>query len=79
MRISVYHESYGCGNRCCGHIIDVNDDDSAKVPSRFEHPGDTEGCEDETDREFAERLVRKEFGEEHVKDLDWEDCLIVRD
>jgi hypothetical protein len=25
---------------------------------------------------FAEGLVREEFGEEHVADLDWENCMV---
>lgn len=30
-------------------------------------------------RKFAEDLVRSTFGEEHVADLDWDNCVIVDD
>jgi hypothetical protein len=30
-------------------------------------------------REFAEGLIREHFGEEHVADLDWENCEISDD
>jgi len=33
----------------------------------------------EDPREFAEDLVRRTFGDEHVADLDWDNCLISDD
>lgn len=64
----VLHRAYGCETGCCGHIIEV--DDKQVGSFHFEHAnGDL--------REYAEDLVRKEFGEEHVKDLDWENSQVV--
>jgi len=38
----------------------------------FDHPDGNESFKD-----FAKRLVTEEFGEEHVADLDWENCEIT--
>ena len=70
MRVIVYHSSYGCESGCCGHIVEL---DGEADKFLFIHPGD------EDPRGFAEDLVRAEFGEEHVKDLDWENCSIIDD
>lgn len=65
-KIIVYHEYYGCDTGCCGHTVRFGDDEKFA----FSHPygGDF--------REFAEGLIRETFGESHVKDLDWDNCLI---
>ena len=69
MKIIVYHALYGCETGCCGHYVEMGD----QRKYEFEHPyGDDP-------RAFAERLVRDAFGEEHVKDLDWENCEIRDD
>lgn len=70
MKIIVCHADYGCDTGCCGHIIEV--DGKRKEGFHFEHPG-------KDHREFAEDLIRREFGDEHVKDLDWENCIITND
>jgi len=72
MRVVVYHSSYGCETGCCGHTIELED---GRKDFAFEHPW--EGKEDL--RSFAEELVREAFGEEHVADLDWDECHIVDD
>lgn len=71
MKVVVYHGAYGCETGCLGHWVELEDGRSA---FSFFGP-DT----DEDLRKYAENLVRSEFGEEHVKDLDWENCEIVRD
>lgn len=76
MRIVVYHAMYGCDTGCCGHVVELGDDERFV----FEHPYGIYGSKSEaTKRAFAERLVRATFGEEHVRDLDWENCQIVDD
>jgi len=40
----------------------------------FEHPDIGESKED-----FVKRLVTDEFGEEHCKDIDWLNCIVVDD
>lgn len=70
MRIVVYHSSYGCDSGCCGHIIETFDDDGKEIDSKFEfdHP-----C-GESEMEYIKNWVIKDFGEEHCKDIDWENC-----
>jgi hypothetical protein len=71
-RIVVYHSGYGCDTGCCGHSIEV--EGSGRDRFVFEHPDSGEDM-----REFAEGLVRSEFGEAHVADLDWDSCFISED
>lgn len=81
MKILVMHGGYGCDTGCCGHYFVVDGDEYFKQPQiknlknfDFSHPG-----WQEDHRKFAEDLVREQFGEEHVKDLDWENCLVTDD
>lgn len=69
-RVVVYHAGYGCDTGCCGHVVEV---DGVEEFS-FSHPY---GGADHL--EFAKRLVREEFGEEHVADLDWSQCTVSED
>jgi len=66
-RVIVYHSAYGCDTGCTGHVVEVGD----KSRFVFDSPWPPE-----TPREFAERLVREHFGEEHVMDLDWDNCVV---
>ena len=77
MKITVMHMDYGCDTGCCGHVVEVKTEPGEAEPKarsqyefQFEHPygGDH--------RAFAEKLVTEMFGAEHVKDLDWENCII---
>ena len=71
MKYIVYHSSYGCDTGCCGHVVEAEDETGYRFS--FSHPyGDDHLA-------FARDLVREEFGEEHVADLDWENCLISDD
>ncbi len=72
MKVRVYHSHYGCDTGCCGHIVELDD---GRDRFEFSHPPSRK----EDVREWAEGLVRDAFGEEHVKDLDWENCEIVDD
>lgn len=77
MRVIVYHSYYGCETGCCGHTVEL---DNGEEKFEFDHPvGAWKDKLAETPREFAERLVRETFGEEHVKDLDWDNCVIIDD
>jgi hypothetical protein len=89
MRIIVYHRSYGCDTGCCGHVIAMADDaefdddydplwdgrslTTSREGFSFAHPIR------EDLRMFAEGLVREEFGDEHVADLDWDKCYVSDD
>jgi hypothetical protein len=69
-RVVVYHNGYGCDTGCCGHVVEMDGD---REHFEFAHPyGDDP-------RKFAEDMVREQYGEEHVADLDWEDCFISDD
>ena len=74
-RIRVLHGYYGCDTGCCGHYIEIDDDDAHERHERFDfaHP------HGEDHLEWAKQFVREQFGEEHVRDLDWENCEIYDD
>lgn len=67
MRVIVYHSGYGCDTGCCGHVVEL-EDGSEKF--NFSHPYG------ENHLEWAKDLVREEYGEEHVADLDWSSCVV---
>jgi hypothetical protein len=66
-KVVVYHSSYGCDSGCCGHVVEMGDSEQFA----FSHPAYGDDY-----RKFAEDLVREEFGEEHVADLDWAECRV---
>lgn len=70
-KVIVYHTLYGCETGCCGHAIEMA---GQRAEFDFAHPGYKQDF-----RSFAEELVRDAFGDEHVADLDWENCVIVDD
>ena len=71
MKVIVYHSEYGCETGCCGHTVEVTKEDgSSEQKFDFDHPYG------EDPREFAETLVREQFGTDHVADLDWDNCII---
>jgi hypothetical protein len=78
MKILVLHQGYGCDSGCCGHIIEV---DGKRHDFYFEHPG----IESERPyipqpaNEFVIELVTRELGEDHVKDIDFENCVVIDD
>lgn len=68
-RIVVYHTLYGCESGCCGHTVEIE----GTSQFEFSHPNGQHPIK------FAKDLVRKIFGEDHVKDLDWENCVVIDD
>ncbi len=71
MKIIVYHASFDCDTGCCGHVIETDDPENLeKYHFEFNHPYDRDP------RAFAEDMVRSHYGDEHVKDLDWENCIV---
>lgn len=66
-KILVYHDLYGCDTGCCGHSVVMD----GKREFFFDHPDYKE-----SHIYFAKRLCIEAFGEEHCKDLDWENCLV---
>ena len=75
MKVIVVHEGYGCDTGCCGHAIYVNNE---RFRSEFEFGhADVDPKDKEAMIRWAKNFVREQMGEEHVKDLDWENCQIV--
>ena len=74
-RVVVYHDTYGCDTGCCGHVIEIDDEEVGWV---FNHP-DLDDDDDAADLAWAKEVVRDELGEDHVADLDWENCDLVSD
>ena len=70
MRVIVKHAIYS-DRGDCGHFVQLGN-----YPPEFvsKHP---ESNDPAVTREFAEDLVREKFGEEHVADLDRENCHVL--
>ena len=73
-KIIVYHRSYGCDTGCCGHVIEIDGEDFGQFD--FGHPDD---ASKESARAFAEEMIRDQLSEEHIDDLDWENCRVIYD
>lgn len=67
MKIIIYHGFYGCDTGCCGHWIELD----GHQRFVFDSPRSKEKALD-----WARNLIEKEFGKEHIADLDWENCEI---
>ena len=67
--VVVYHDYYGCETGCCGHRIEM----AGRHKFVFSHPYKEDFLE------WAKQLVMEQFGEAHVADLDWENCLVIDD
>lgn len=75
-RVVVYHAEYGCDTGCCGHYVELYDESPlGDSEFTFDHPWSAMTEEQKLD--WAKELVKNAFGEDHVKDLDWENCVIV--
>jgi hypothetical protein len=77
MKVIVTHEYYGCETGCCGHVVELYEDDGTYVTNDFffDHPYYKDKDEDGTWRKWAEEFV-KDAGCD-PKDLDWDNCIIV--
>lgn len=77
-RVIVYHSSYGCETGCCGHIIEIHDDEGHKHNGKsefyFDHPRYKQEPLD-----WAKEFIIGEVGKEHADDLDWENSIVVDD
>jgi hypothetical protein len=73
MKIIVYHSFYGCATGCCGHFVQL---ENGRELFKFAHP---DSNDPENIKKFAEDMIRWTYGEEHVKDLDCENCHIKDD
>jgi hypothetical protein len=77
MKIIVYHGYFGCETGCCGHWVVTDEPINGRYSSfDFFHPYRKTP---EELREWAEKAVANAFGEEHVKDLDWKNSVLLDD
>jgi hypothetical protein len=72
MRVVVTHRGYGCDTGCCGHAVEMGDNEEFV----FDHP---DSNSDVDKIAFAQRAVIEAYGAEHVADLDWMNSWIVYD
>ncbi len=84
IKFIVTHDYYGCDTGCCGHRVEYFIDGVHKGGNfSFDHPSGwdfrLQKAIQESPREFAERMIREECGEEHVSSLNWEECIICED
>ncbi len=83
-RIIVYHTEYGCETGCCGHAIQV-DGETLHRSFEFDHPYDLYTFRDDPEgrnhhiQEYVKEMVRAKMGEEHIKDIDFDECIVVDD
>lgn len=85
----MYHRFYGCDTGCCGHAVAIFDDewtlrqdfdpyfDADTDRFDFDHPPFE--ASEAAKIAWAREFVRRELGEEHVADLDWDHCILSDD
>lgn len=94
-KVIVYHRGYGCDTGCCGHVVEVFDDEVVAREGfdpywsggpywsgRREHFSFTHPDDDLDEAgkiAWAREFVRATLGEEHVADLDWDHCIVSDD
>lgn len=72
--ITVFHEGYGCDTGCCGHRLKLTYTTVGHARESYEF-GHMRAGDDP--RRFAEGLIRKHFGDQHVADLDWDNSQVT--
>jgi len=78
MRFVFYHSEYGCETGCCGHYFTVYDAPKGSVFEKgkggfeFSHPYAYPDA-----KEWAKDWIITEYGEEHCRDIDWENSLDI--
>ena len=72
-RIVVLHRGYGCDTGCCGHVVELDGNEVGQF--EFMHP---ENELPDTIQQYIRDLVIDAVGEEHVADIDFEHCVVVR-
>ena len=75
MKIRVYHAYYGCDTGCCGHIVEILDNNLSQFV--FTHPYDRDISHKEWARELVEQTIKYNWPE-CLPNIDW-DTLDVED
>ena len=73
-KVIVFHAYLSCDTGCCGHIVEI---DGNQV-GRMEFCGFIARTP-EAIRQFVIDIVTAKAGTEHVKDIDWDNCIISHD
>lgn len=69
MIIRVYHSGYGCDTGCCGHVVEVEDDDGAtREQFEFDHPYGADSAA--YARALAEQVIAEKWPE-CAATIDW--------
>lgn len=77
LRVIVTHRGYGCDTGCCGHAVEVNGEELNRSFD-FEHPYTrTPEEKEQAVKDFVRKMVTKTMGEEHCKDIDWDNCIVM--
>lgn len=68
-KVRVYHSYYGCETGCCGHRIEISDNEVTEERFQFEHPRYKESDEDFA-RRLAEATIRY-YWPQCLETIDW--------
>lgn len=87
IRVIVAHGGYGCDTGCCGHWVELADREEIGDGFTEGYIGDgfqfTHPPYKADFREwaiaFAQEQVEREYGKDHVADLDWEHSFVMDD
>lgn len=83
MKVIVYHSYYGCDTGCCGHTVELINDDGSIIDSEFQfgHPysAKTEADQRAWAIALAKDIIQDNLGDDHTVDLDWDNCIIGHD
>lgn len=75
MRVTVYHDYYGCETGCCGHVVKLGD---GRRHFDFGHIfGDDDQQKRAAARVFVEDIIRKQWPE-CLPSIDWDSLSIDR-
>jgi hypothetical protein len=69
MKVKVYHAQKGCETGCCGHIVEIGDDDRTRF--EFAHP---DLPRDEAKTDAAKKAWATELAREVIEE-NWPECL----
>lgn len=71
MKVKVYHSSYGCETGCCGHIVEIGDEQDTSF--QFTHPSLGRENREAQKKEWATELAKEVIGQQ------WPECLPLID
>ena len=73
-KVVVLHMGYGCDTGCCGHVVEVDGEQVGGFD--FGHPVSMASMDVQ---DYVRTLVTKEYGVDHVADIDWDHCIVSDD